>query len=56
MTDRIACACGMVYPPDMWERLDMCGIQSLEWGEVLELRNCVCGSTLAKVLEEGEPE
>jgi len=36
--------------------LHFVGYQHYEWGEVQELRNCVCGSTLVVVVIEGEPE
>jgi hypothetical protein len=32
------------------------GTQTHEWGEVQELRNCVCRTTLVLVLEKGEDQ
>lgn len=47
------CKCGHAYTRETWGALDYAGEQPAEDGEVLELRNCVCGSTLAIVLVEG---
>lgn len=47
------CACGLDYTLHDWELLPYVGRQDFEWGEVHELRNCHCGSTLVKVIEEG---
>ena len=46
-----ACACGKKH---VWESLPLVGTQTMPWGEVLELRNCPCGSTLSIVLDEGD--
>jgi hypothetical protein len=43
------CACGREYTRDDWGKLDYCGLQDGE-GETLELRLCLCGSTIAVVL------
>ena len=47
------CACGRRYIAIEWSRLPLAGTQALEWGELLELRTCVCGSTRAVQIEAG---
>lgn len=49
-----ACSCGRDFTPEQWGDLELVGHQSqfTEDGEIdqnvgLELRNCVCGSTLS---------
>jgi hypothetical protein len=40
------CACGAAYTADAWARLSFCGDMCI--GDAMaELRNCVCGSSLA---------
>ncbi len=47
------CACGAVYDARGWERLPfVCEME--DDVDVLELRNCRCGSTLAIVLERDD--
>lgn len=46
------CACGKHYTAYGWSTLKLAGTQELPWGEVLELRNCTCGSTRAIVIRE----
>lgn len=45
------CACGRVYPPSLWRALPLVGYcaAGLDGDDTrgLELRNCLCGSTLA---------
>jgi hypothetical protein len=43
------CACGRTISPDSWECLPLVGRtdNGRGIGELLELRNCACGSTLA---------
>jgi hypothetical protein len=41
------CACGVGHTADGWRRLRLLGVQDLGDGERAELRNCICGSTLA---------
>jgi hypothetical protein len=41
------CACGVGHTADRWRRLRLLGVQDLGDGERAELRNCICGSTLA---------
>ena len=46
------CACGRRYDATAWAMLDFCGCQYVPAtvdapAELFELRNCVCGSTLA---------
>ncbi len=50
------CSCGRKYTEEEWKQLYLVGYQRFEWGEEQELRNCVCGSTMAIVTVEGEPE
>jgi hypothetical protein len=42
------CRCGLEYTEALWNKLPLVGRQDLE-DEELELRNCVCTSTLALV-------
>ena len=39
--------CGAVYTRGAWERLKLLGSQEDDEGRVLELRDCVCRSTLS---------
>ena len=41
------CACGAVYTPGEWLSLKYVGQMDDGDGGWLELRNCVCGSTIA---------
>jgi hypothetical protein len=50
------CSCGRRYTYKAWQRLPLLGQTEYDWGEVLEYRNCACGSTMAIQLVEGEPE
>jgi hypothetical protein len=51
------CACGAaIGSHESWRALELVGDQRLPWGEVLELRNHACGSTLAIQTEKGEEE
>jgi len=50
------CSCGLPYTEEEWKQLYFVGYQRFDWGEEQELRNCVCGSTLAVVTVEGDPE
>lgn len=38
------CACGHAYTPEQWAELEVVGTVD----EVLEQRNCVCGSTISR--------
>jgi hypothetical protein len=49
---RVECGCGAVYVGLEWFGLTFCGVQ--RDGGLLELRDCACGSTIARDL--GEPE
>jgi hypothetical protein len=40
------CGCGCEYTPEQWQALPYVGVMRDDV-EALELRNCVCGSTLA---------
>lgn len=47
-----ACACGLAYSTEAWSRLAFVGINyfpadTFGPAEAIELRNCVCGSTIA---------
>jgi hypothetical protein len=44
------CACGRVYSLQRWFELPHPQRWELDWGEVQELRNCVCRSTMAIVV------
>lgn len=50
------CKCGRVHSQVEWSQLPLVGEQRLPWGEVQELRNCACGSTIAIVLDPGEAD
>lgn len=50
------CSCGRAYTQEQWLKLPGKKIWELPWGEVQELRNCPCRSTMAIVLVEGDPE
>lgn len=41
------CGCGAVYDATSWRALPYVGVQRLDDEPDLELRNCVCGSTIA---------
>jgi hypothetical protein len=41
------CCCGRAYTLVAWEKLESRGFQSFDDGEILELRNYACGSTIA---------
>jgi hypothetical protein len=47
--------CGRAYDAEGWVTLFYVGEQSDGLGEVLELRNCPCGSTLAIDVSEAKP-
>lgn len=49
------CGCGKAYDTRTWEDLTFVGFMEDEV-EIIELRNCVCGSTLAMVVVEGGVE
>jgi hypothetical protein len=48
------CSCGRAYTAIEWALLPSAGWQVLEWGEILDLRNCVCGSTRAITIAPGD--
>ena len=50
------CSCGRRYTLSQWEKLPGMKFWETPWGEVLEMRDCVCRSTISIVLVEGEPE
>jgi hypothetical protein len=50
------CACGRTYTKEQWDELPHRREWAWPWGEIQELRDCSCGSTLCIVLVEGEPE
>lgn len=42
------CSCGRSFSREQWSQLDFVGIWKLDEFEIpLELRNCLCGSTIA---------
>lgn len=44
------CACGLTFTLDEWSKLDLAGVQEDE-DTMLEMRNCPCGSTRARVVD-----
>jgi len=48
--------CGARYTFKQWQSLPNPRPWRFPWGEEQELRECVCGSTLAILVVEGEPE
>lgn len=48
------CSCGRRYTAIAWALLPANGWQVLEWGEILDLRTCACGSTRAVTIQPGE--
>lgn len=50
----VQCGCGKRYDAKGWAKLKSIGVQRLkEYGmKDLEMRNCSCGSTLAKELDQ----
>jgi len=50
------CSCKRTYTRAQWDALKYVGTQTHDWGEVHELRNCVCRTTLVLVLEKGEEQ
>ncbi len=44
------CRCGCVYTPSEWSGLEYVGLMDDGAGGTLELRNCLCGSTIAITL------
>jgi hypothetical protein len=49
----VKCGCGRQYSSDEWIALPYVGVMADEV-EVVELRNCVCGSTIGVVLGSEE--
>jgi len=49
------CKCGRRYSDEDWKKLELVGLQDGGDDDVLELRNCVCNSTIAVELREGDP-
>ncbi len=52
----VRCKCGRGFTADEWAKLAPNGVQHIEEdgldaAEVLELRTCICGSTIAKPWE-----
>lgn len=52
----VECSCGRSYTQEEWEELPNRNIWRLPWGEVLEMRDCWCRSTISVQLSPGEPE
>lgn len=44
--------CGREYTPATWGRLPLVGVQPVPGWPSIELRNCVCGTTLAVELSD----
>jgi hypothetical protein len=54
MNPIVLCSCGRAYTALTWLFLRCIGRQTFEWGEVIELANCPCGSTRAVTIQSGE--
>jgi hypothetical protein len=50
------CGCGRSYTREKWDALHRLPNWTYEWGEVQEVRNCVCGSTIVLVVDLGQLE
>jgi hypothetical protein len=57
------CSCGAVYNEAGWNALRLLtkpgvedGRMTFPWGQVMEYRNCTCGTTLVRTLVEGTEE
>jgi hypothetical protein len=50
------CGCGRTYTAEAFAALPNRQEWRMEWGEVLEQRDCPCGSSITIQLEAGEPE
>jgi hypothetical protein len=48
--DAHMCACGVRYTEEEWAALECPGILQFQTGYAVELRQCLCGSTMARVL------
>jgi hypothetical protein len=46
--------CGTAYCAIQWAFLRYLGTTTLPWGEVLEYRDCSCGTTLTIQLRQGD--
>lgn len=47
----VRCGCGVGFTLAQWAALDLAGVQDDEDGVMLEMRNCPCGSTRARVVD-----
>jgi len=47
----VRCGCGVGYTLAQWANLDLAGVQDDEDEIMLEMRNCPCGSTRARVVD-----
>jgi hypothetical protein len=47
----VRCACGLQFTLEQWAKLDLAGVQDDGDGEMLEMRNCPCGSTRARTVD-----
>lgn len=45
---KVCPACGRAHTDDSWQRLPVLGVIEPEAGTWAELRNCACGSTIAR--------
>lgn len=50
------CRCHRTYTRESWDALPLVGIQHVDEGLDLELRNCGCGSTIAIELVDPEAD
>jgi hypothetical protein len=46
------CACGAVYSREKWMELPLVGRLNAAENDHLEIRNCVCGSSLAVEIDD----
>lgn len=54
MSIKTCTCCGEAITAEQWAVLPLVGEWRLPWGEVQEMRNCECNSTLSIVIEAGE--
>lgn len=50
------CSCGRTYDLAEWNALPHMKLQTFDWGEIHEMRNCPCGSTIVIVVDRGETQ
>lgn len=50
------CSCGRTYTRSQWEALPVRPDWVFDWGEVHQMRDCACGSTLHIIIKQGTDE